>query len=75
MNNESESICKEAVVVYFNVGLLFDICLEAPRKSTKILSQDSRSSARDLNPRPPEYEAGSAILSDEKFGDWSCGNN
>jgi hypothetical protein len=24
----------------------------------KILSEDSRSPGRDLNPRPPEYEAG-----------------
>jgi hypothetical protein len=34
------------------------ICLEGLRKTTKTLIQDSRSQGRDLNPVPPEYEAG-----------------
>jgi hypothetical protein len=34
------------------------ICLEGPRKTTKNLSQDSLSPGRDLNPVPPEYDAG-----------------
>jgi hypothetical protein len=34
------------------------MCLEGLRKTTKHLSQDSRSPGRDLNPGPPEYEAG-----------------
>jgi hypothetical protein len=34
------------------------ICLEGPRKTVQNLSQDSWSPGRDLNPRPPEYEAG-----------------
>jgi hypothetical protein len=34
------------------------ICLEGLRKDTETLSQYSRSPGRDLNPRPPEYEAG-----------------
>jgi hypothetical protein len=34
------------------------IWLEGLRKTTKILSQDIRSSLRDLNQGPPEYEAG-----------------
>jgi hypothetical protein len=34
------------------------ICLEGSKKSTKILSQDSRSPRSDLNPGPPENEAG-----------------
>jgi hypothetical protein len=34
------------------------ICLEGLRKTTKNLSQDRRSLGRDLNPGPPEYEAG-----------------
>jgi hypothetical protein len=33
------------------------ICLEELRKNTKSLSQDSRSSGRDLNLGPPEYNA------------------
>jgi hypothetical protein len=33
-------------------------CLKELRKSLKTLSQDSRSPGRDLNPGPPEYEAG-----------------
>jgi hypothetical protein len=34
------------------------IFLERPSNSTKNLSQDSRSSTRDLKLGPPEYEAG-----------------
>jgi hypothetical protein len=34
------------------------ICLEGLRQITKNLGQDSRPSGRDLNPGPPEYEAG-----------------
>jgi hypothetical protein len=34
------------------------ICLEGLRKTTKNLSQDTRSPVRDLNPGPPEYEEG-----------------
>jgi hypothetical protein len=34
------------------------ICLEGLRKSTKRISQDSRSPVRDLNPGYPAYEAG-----------------
>jgi hypothetical protein len=34
------------------------ICLEGLTKTTKNLSQHSRSPGRDLNPGPPEYEAG-----------------
>jgi hypothetical protein len=37
------------------------ICLERLRKTTKILSQDSRSLGQDLNPGPPEYEPGVLI--------------
>jgi hypothetical protein len=52
MNNEFKRIWKEAIVAYPG------ICLEGLRKSTKKLSQDSRSLGRDLNLSPPEYEAG-----------------
>jgi hypothetical protein len=34
------------------------ICLEELRKTTKTLSPDSLSPERDLNPGPPEHEAG-----------------
>jgi hypothetical protein len=34
------------------------ICLEEPRKTTKILSTDSRSPGQHLKPGPPESEAG-----------------
>jgi hypothetical protein len=34
------------------------IRLEGLRKNHEKLSQDSRSPGRDLNPEPPEYEAG-----------------
>jgi hypothetical protein len=34
------------------------IHLEGLRKTTEILTHDSRSPGRDLNPEPPEYEAG-----------------
>jgi hypothetical protein len=44
------------VVVAFKV--LSRIFLEGLRKTTKHLSQDSGPPCRDLNPDPPEYEAG-----------------
>jgi hypothetical protein len=34
-----------------------DTCMEGLSENTKDLSQDRRSSDRDLNPGPPEYEA------------------
>jgi hypothetical protein len=34
------------------------ICLEGVRKTMKNLGQDSRHSDQDLNPGPPEHEAG-----------------
>jgi hypothetical protein len=37
------------------------IRLEGLRKTTKNLSEDSLSSARNSNPEPPEYEAGVMI--------------
>jgi hypothetical protein len=52
---ESERICKKAVVAQFKV-----ISRHAPGGTkiiTKTLSQDSRSSGRDLKPGRPEYEA------------------
>jgi hypothetical protein len=33
-------------------------CLEGLRKTTKNLGKDSRFPGRDVNPAPPEYEAG-----------------
>jgi hypothetical protein len=41
------------------------ICLEELKKTTKDLSQDSRSPDRDFNPGPPEYEAGMLTM---RFG-------
>jgi hypothetical protein len=41
-----------------NFGYYLNICLEGLRKTTRNLSQDSRSPCQDLNPGPPEYEAG-----------------
>jgi hypothetical protein len=56
MNDESERMYKEAIVPNFRYYR--GICLEVVRKSTKNFSHDGRSSGRDLNPVPPEYEAG-----------------
>jgi hypothetical protein len=56
INYEMEWIWKEAIMASFEV--LSRICLEGLRKTTKNLSQDSRSPGRDLNPGPPEYKAG-----------------
>jgi hypothetical protein len=36
----------------------FNMYFEGVRKTTKALSQDSRYSDQDMNPGPPEYEAG-----------------
>jgi hypothetical protein len=41
-----------------NLSYYTDICLEELWKTKKKLFQDSRSPGRDLNPGPPEYEAG-----------------
>jgi hypothetical protein len=41
-----------------NLRYYSGICQERLRKTTKNLSQDSRSLGRDLNPGRPEYEAG-----------------
>jgi hypothetical protein len=45
-----------AVVASFNV--LSRYMPGQNEENTKNLSQDSRSSGRDLNPGPPKYEAG-----------------
>jgi hypothetical protein len=42
-------------LIFFNYPI---ICLEELRKTTKNLSQDNQSLGRDLNARPPEYDAG-----------------
>jgi hypothetical protein len=44
--------------LWSNVSHYPDICMEGLRKITKDLSLNSRSPGRDLNPRPPEFEAG-----------------
>jgi hypothetical protein len=41
-----------------NLRYYLSICSEGLRKTTKNLVQDSRSPGRDLNPWPPEHEAG-----------------
>jgi hypothetical protein len=46
---------KEAAVAYLKYAS--SICLKGLSKSAKTVSQNSRSLGRDLNPRPPEYEA------------------
>jgi hypothetical protein len=56
MNDELERIWKEAVVAHLRYYP--GICLMGLRKTMKTLSYDSLSSGRDLNPTPPEYEAG-----------------
>jgi hypothetical protein len=38
------------------------IRLEGLRKTTKTLSQDSRSQIRNLTPGPPKYEAGLRLV-------------
>jgi hypothetical protein len=52
VNYELERVWKEAVAAYPGIRL------EYLRETTVNLSQDSRSSGRDLNPGPPEYVAG-----------------
>jgi hypothetical protein len=56
MNNELEKIRKEAVVAQFRYYP--SICMDALRKTTKDLSQESRSKNRFLNPGPLEYKSG-----------------
>jgi hypothetical protein len=40
------------------LGTYYSIFLATLRETTKNFSQDSLSVGRDLNPTPPEYEAG-----------------
>jgi hypothetical protein len=54
-----------------NLKYYLDNCLERLRKTTINLSQDSLSLGRELNPEPPEYEAGVLAIRlrrSEKFG-------
>jgi hypothetical protein len=41
---------------WINLRYYAGICLEVLEKTTKTLSQNRRSTGRDLNPGPPEYE-------------------
>jgi hypothetical protein len=54
MSNELEIMWKGAIVTQF---MYPRIRIKGTEKS-HAQPQDSRSSGRDLNPRPPEYEAG-----------------
>jgi hypothetical protein len=56
VNDELERRWKESVVAYLRNFPV--ICLEELRNITKKLSYDNRSPSSDLNPEPPEYEAG-----------------
>jgi hypothetical protein len=56
VSNEFERMWKKRS--WPNLRYYSGICLEGLRKTTKNLSQDSRSPGRDLDPGPPEYEAG-----------------
>jgi hypothetical protein len=48
-----EGIGSDLILKYYP-----DICPEELRKAKQNLSQDSRFSGRDLNPIPPDYDAG-----------------
>lgn len=55
IQNELRNVRKLTVVAYFNIR--YQKLLEGQRKTTKILSQDIRSSDKSSNPGSPEYEA------------------
>lgn len=54
MMNQKE---RERKLPWTNLMYCLDTCVEGMGKTMKILSQDSRSSDRDLNSIPLEYEA------------------
>jgi hypothetical protein len=54
MNNELERMQKEGIVPYFEA--MYRNLPGGTEESTKYLSRVRRSPARDLNPRPVEYE-------------------
>lgn len=60
MNNEMERIWKEAIFASFEV--LYRYLPGELRKTTKNLSQDSRSPGRDLKPGHPKYEVGVIMM-------------
>jgi hypothetical protein len=43
---------------WHNLKYYPDTCLEGPRKTTRNVSQDTQSPGRNLNPGPPQNEAG-----------------
>jgi hypothetical protein len=45
---------RSGIILWYYIG----IHLQKLRKTTKNLSQDSRSPGQDFKPGPPEYEAG-----------------
>jgi hypothetical protein len=67
VNDKVETIWTEEIVA--NLRHYSGIFLKELRKTTKNLSQDSRSSGRDLNPGPPKYEAGVFDCSTTAFGE------
>jgi hypothetical protein len=58
MNNELERVARGRKRPWQILWFFSSNCLGRLRKTTKNLSQNSRSPVQDLNPRPPEYEAG-----------------
>jgi hypothetical protein len=50
------------------LGYYPGIRMEGLRRTTEDFSQDSQSLSRDLNPEPPEYEAGMLSQSTTTFG-------
>jgi hypothetical protein len=65
MNNELERVWMEVVVVYFMV--ISQHLPGSTEEHHKPLSQDSQSLGRDLNQRPPEYEAGMVITRSRRW--------
>jgi hypothetical protein len=59
MNNKYERVWKNVIVAQFNV--LFRHLPAELRETTQILSQDSRSPGRDMNPGFAEYEVAERI--------------
>jgi hypothetical protein len=55
MNNELERIWK---IVAAHFKILSQHLLEGLRKTTNHLSHDTRSPGQNIDPGPPEYEAG-----------------
>jgi hypothetical protein len=63
------------MLLWQNLRYCAAISLEALKKTEKHLSQNSRISGQDLNPRPPKHKQGRSVMWTEPNETYSRSNN